>query len=319
LNDRKAGQKAFILTSFNVDPLCGDNMQEPLVYLDGEFVPASRAVVSVFDHGLLYGDGVFEGIRAYDGSIFKFEEHLDRLYASAHSLMLEIPLTREEMKAAVIETLRRNSLRDAYIRLVVTRGKGDLGVDPRKCHKPTVFIIVGGISVIPKEAAERGIRTIITWVRRDPVDGTSHEIKSLNYLNSILAKIEANVYGVDEAIILTTQGYVCEGTAENIFLVYGKDIWTPPTSSGALPGITKAAVHQIAKAMGLKVEEKMITAHEVFNADEIFFSGTGAEIVPVREVNGRVVGKGKPGEITMKIREEFRKFALDPANGEKYA
>lgn len=293
-------------------------MQEPLVYLNGEFVPKSKAAVSVFDHGLLYGDGVFEGIRAYNGSVFKLKEHLDRLYASAHSLMLSIPLSREEMKDAVIETLRRNSLRDAYIRLVVTRGVGDLGVDPRKCEKPTVFIIVGGIAVIPREVVEKGIRTMITWVRRDPIDGTSHQIKSLNYLNSILAKIEANVYGMDEAIFLTSQGVVCEGTAENIFLVYGNDIWTPPSSAGALPGITKASIMEVAKGMGLRVEERLLTAHEVFNAEEIFFSGTGAEVVPVREVNGRAIGTGKPGKTTLRISEEFKRYTADPANGEPY-
>ena len=290
-------------------------MEEPLVYINGEFVPRSKAAISVFDHGLLYGDGVFEGIRAYNGSVFRLNEHLDRLYASAHSLMIKIPLSREEMRRGVMDTLKKNNMKDAYIRLVVTRGAGDLGVDPRKCSKPTVFIIVGSISVIPKEVAERGIRTIITWVRRDPVDGTSHEVKSLNYLNSILAKIEANNAGVDEAIILTSQGYLCEGTAENIFVVKGGEIWTPPAYTGALPGITQSAVFEIAKRMGLKIEERLITAHELFNADEVFFTGTGAEIVPVTEVNGRAIGTGKPGAITTKLRKEFQKFASDPANG----
>jgi len=290
-------------------------LEEPLVYINGEFVPKSKAAISVFDHGLLYGDGVFEGIRAYNGYVFRLNEHLDRLYASAHSLMIKIPLSREEMKRAVIETLKKNKMKDAYIRLVVTRGAGDLGVDPRKCSKPTVFIIVGSISVIPKEVAERGIRTIITWVRRDPVDGTSHEVKSLNYLNSILAKIEANNAGVDEAIILSTQGYLCEGTAENVFVVKGGEIWTPPAYTGALPGITQSTVFEIAKKIGLKIEERLITAHELFNADEVFFTGTGAEIVPVTEVNGRAIGTGKPGVITAKISKEFRKFTSDPANG----
>jgi branched-chain amino acid aminotransferase len=290
-------------------------LEEPLVYINGEFVPKSKAAISVFDHGLLYGDGVFEGIRAYKGYVFKLDQHLERLYASAHSLMIKIPLSREEMKRAVIDTLKKNRMKDAYIRLVVTRGAGDLGVDPRKCSKPTVFIIVGNISVIPKEVAKRGIRTIITWVRRDPVDGTSHETKSLNYLNSILAKIEANNAGVDEAIILSTQGYLCEGTAENIFVVKGREIWTPPAYTGALPGITQSVVFEIAKKIGAKIEERLITAHELFNADEVFFSGTGAEIVPVTEINGRAIGKGKPGPITAKIRKEFQKSTSDPRNG----
>lgn len=290
-------------------------LEEPLIYLNGEFVPKSKAMISVFDHGLLYGDGVFEGIRTYNGYVFKLNEHLERLYASAHSLMIKIPLSREEMRRAVIDTLKTNRMKDAYIRLVVTRGAGDLGVDPRKCSKPNVFIIVGSISVIPKEVAERGIKTIMTWIRRDPVDGTSHEMKSLNYLNSILAKIEANNVGVDEAIILSTQGYICEGTAENVFMVKGGEIWTPPAYTGALPGITRSAVFEIAKMMGIKIMERLITAHELFNADEVFFSGTGAEIVPVTEVNGRAIGTGKPGTITARLRKEFQRFTSDPANG----
>ena len=294
-------------------------MQEPLVYIDGEFLPRSRAKISVYDHGLLYGDGVFEGIRVYNRLIFKFKEHLDRLYASAHSMMIEIPLSREQMRATVIETLRRNSMEDGYIRLVVTRGVGDLGVDPRKCAKPTVFIIADAILVVPKEVAERGLRTMISWVRRDPVDGTSHEVKSLNYLNSILAKLEANFYGVDEAIFLTSQGYLCEGTAENIFVLKGNEIWTPPAYTGALPGITKAAVTEVAKGLGLEVDERLITAHEVFNADEVFFTGTGAEVMPVTEVNGRRIGDGKPGRVTLRLSAEFKKYVSDPANGEKYA
>jgi len=294
-------------------------LQEPLVYIDGEFLPRSRAKISVYDHGLLYGDGVFEGIRVYNKLIFKFKEHLDRLYASAHSMMIEIPLSREQMRATVIETLRRNSMEDGYIRLVVTRGVGDLGVDPRKCAKPTVFIIADAILVVPKEVAERGLRTMISWVRRDPVDGTSHEVKSLNYLNSILAKLEANFYGVDEAIFLTSQGYLCEGTAENIFVLKGNEIWTPPAYTGALPGITKAAVTEVAKGLGLEVDERLITAHEVFNADEVFFTGTGAEVMPVTEVNGRRIGDGKPGRVTLRLSAEFKKYVSDPANGEKYA
>jgi len=290
-------------------------LEEPLIYLNGEFVPKSKAAISVFDHGLLYGDGVFEGIRAYNGYVFKLNEHLERLYASAHSLMIKIPLSREEIRRAVIDTLKKNKMKNAYIRLVVTRGAGDLGVDPRKCLKPTVFIIAGSISVIPKEVAERGIRTIMTWIRRDPVDGTSHEMKSLNYLNSILAKIEANNVGVDEAIILSTQGYLCEGTAENVFIVKGGEIWTPPAYTGALPGITQSVVFEIVKRIGLRIMERLITAHELFNADEVFFSGTGAEIVPVTEVNGRAIGTGKPGAITARIRKEFQKFTSDPANG----
>ncbi|MBC7113557.1 MAG: branched-chain-amino-acid transaminase [Candidatus Methanomethyliales bacterium] len=290
-------------------------MAEQYVYIDGNFVPRSKASISVFDHGFLYGDGVFEGIRAYNGYVFKLKEHIDRLYASARTIMLNIPMTKEELSRAVVETLKKNSLKDAYVRLIVTRGEGDLGLDPRKCKKPSVIIIAGSITLLPKEVCERGIRTIISWVRRDPVDGTSHEVKSLNYLNSILAKLDANAYNADEAILLTPNGYVCEGTAENIFLVKNGEIFTPPTYTGALPGITRQVIMEIAEKNGLKTREKLITVHELFNADEIFFTGTGAEIIPVVEVNGRTIGDGKPGKITRLIREEFQKYTAEPSNG----
>ncbi|MCQ5340115.1 MAG: branched-chain-amino-acid transaminase [Candidatus Methanomethylicia archaeon] len=290
-------------------------MKEPLVYISGNFVEKSKACISVFDHGFLYGDGVFEGIRAYNGYVFKLKEHIDRLYASAHSIMLKIPISKEEMIKAIIETLRVNSLKDAYIRVIVTRGEGDLGLDPRKCKKPNIIIITEKIEVLPKEAYERGARVIISWVRRDRIDATSHEIKSLNYLNSILAKIEANVFNADEAIILTTDGYVCEGPGENIFLVINDELLTPPTYTGALPGITRQVVMEIAKNNNINVREKLITVHELFNANEAFFTGTGAEIVPIVEVSGRKIGDGKPGKTTKFIIEEFKKYVADPKNG----
>ncbi|MGQ9759905.1 MAG: branched-chain-amino-acid transaminase [Candidatus Methanomethylicaceae archaeon] len=291
------------------------DLNEEVVYINGEFVPKSKAFISVFDHGFLYGDGVFEGIRAYNGHVFKLKEHIDRLYASAHSIMLKIPMTKEELRRAVIETLKKNSLKDAYIRLIVTRGEGDLGLDPRKCKKSNIVIIASSIALLPKEVCEGGIKTIISWVRRDRVDATSHEIKSLNYLNSILAKLEANNSNADEAILLTTDGYVCEGTAENIFLVKNGEVLTPPTYTGALPGITRQVVIEIVEKSGAKVREKLITVHELFNADEIFFTGTGAEIIPVVEVNSRRIGDGKPGKMTCFVREEFHRYASDPANG----
>ncbi|MCS7098481.1 MAG: branched-chain-amino-acid transaminase [Candidatus Methanomethyliaceae archaeon] len=288
---------------------------EPLVYINGELVPKSEAKISVFDHGFLYGDGVFEGIRAYNGYVFKLYEHLDRLYASAHTIMLTIPMKKEEMAEAVIKTLRANSLRNAYVRLVVTRGEGDLGLDPRKCKKPNIIIIAGELSVLPKEVYERGVRALISWVRRDRIDATSHEVKSLNYLNSILAKLEANNVNFDEAIILSSDGYVCEGTAENIFIVKKGELLTPPTYTGALPGITRQVVMEIATNNGIKVIERLLTVHELFNADEVFFTGTGVEIIPVVEISGRKIGSGKPGEITNIIIEEFRKYVSDPRNG----
>ena len=289
--------------------------RELLVYIDGEYYPKSQAKISVYDHGLLYGDGVFEGIRAYKGVVFKLGEHIDRLYRSAHAIMLDIPLTKEEMIRAVIETLKRNNLRDAYIRLVVTRGVGDLGLDPRKCPKPTVIIITDTIKLHKTEAKEKGVTAAITWVRRDSVDATSHEIKSLNYLNSILAKIEANNMGVDEAICLDHRGFICEGAAENLFIVKEGKIITPPTVTGALPGITRNRIIRLARDLGYEVYERDITPTELLTADEVFFTGTAAEIVPVVEINKRKIGDGTPGPITKHLMKEFEKIVSDPREG----
>ena len=289
--------------------------KELLVYIDGEYYPKSQAKISVYDHGLLYGDGVFEGIRAYNGVVFKLKEHIDRLYRSAHAIMLQIPITKEQMMNIVLETLRKNNLKDAYIRLVVTRGVGDLGLDPRKCSKPTIIVITDTITLHKSEAKEKGITAMLTWVKRDPVDATSHEIKSLNYLNSILAKIEANINGVDEAICLDKNGYVCEGVAENIFIVKNGRIYTPPSYTGALPGITAETVKELARNLGYEVIEKNITPYELFTADEVFFTGTAAEIVPVREINKRQIGNGKPGPITKRLMEEFSRLVQDPKYG----
>src|SRR5208337_5119242 len=228
-------------------------MSELVVYVDGAYYPKSQAKISVFDHGLLYGDGVFEGIREYNCVVFKLKEHIDRLYRSAHVITLKIPLTKEEMTQAVVETLRRNKLKDSYIRLVVTRGVGDLGLDPRKCPKASVIIITDKIFLHASGAKENGITTMFSWVRRNPVDATTQEIKSLNYLNSVLAKIEANINGVDEAICLDKNGYVCEGVAENIFIVKDGKLFTPPSYTGALPGITAQEVMRLAKRLNFEV------------------------------------------------------------------
>lgn len=289
--------------------------KELLVYIDGEYYPKSQAKISVYDHGLLYGDGVFEGIRAYSGVVFRLKEHIDRLYRSAHTIMLQIPVTKEEMIQTVLETLRKNNLKDAYIRLVVTRGVGDLGLNPRKCAKPTIIVITDTIHLLKSEVKEKGATAMISWVKRDPVDATTHEIKSLNYLNSILAKIEANISGVDEAICLDKNGFVCEGVAENIFIVKKGRIFTPPSYTGALPGITAEAVMKLAKQLGYDCRERNITPYELFNADEVFFTGTAAEIVPVREINKRQIGSGSPGPITRKLMEEFSKMVKDPKEG----
>lgn len=285
------------------------------VYIDGNFYSKSEAKISVFDHGLLYGDGIFEGIRAYDGIVFKLKEHIDRLYRSAHMIMLPIPIDKEEMIERTLETLRRNKLRDAYIRLVVTRGKGDLGLNPRRCPKPTIIIITDSIMLHGNDAKENGIVALISWVKRDPVDATSHEIKSLNYLNSILAKIEANIWGVDEAIVLDKNGFVCEGVAENIFMVKNGKLCTPPTYTGALHGITAQAVQDLAKKLGYDVEETIITPFQLFNADEVFFTGTASEIIPLREINKRQINDGKPGPTTKRLQAEFAKLIRDPREG----
>jgi branched-chain amino acid aminotransferase len=289
--------------------------KELLVYVDGEFYPKSEARVSVFDHGLLYGDGVFEGIRAYDGSVFKLKEHVDRLYSSAHMIMLEIPIPRQKMIDLVLETLRKNNLRDSYIRLVVTRGVGDLGLDPKKCPRPTIIVITDTIALHKDSAKENGVTAMISWVKRDPVDATTHEIKSLNYLNSILAKIEANINNVDEAICLDKNGFICEGVAENIFIVKRGKLFTPPSYTGALSGITAESVCQLAIRLGYEVKNKNMTPYELFNADEVFFTGTAAEVIPVREINKRVINDGSPGPITRKLMDEFSKVVRDPREG----
>jgi branched-chain amino acid aminotransferase len=292
--------------------------KEPTIYIDGKFFGKSQAKISVYDHGLLYGDGVFEGIRAYDNIVFKLREHISRLYRSAHSIMLQIPITQEEMIKALLDTLKKNGLKDAYIRLVVTRGVGDLGLDPRKCPKATIIIIAHPmITLHSKEQKEKGITAMMTWVKRDPVDATSHEVKSLNYLNSVLAKIESNAAGVDEAICLDKTGFVCEGVAENVFIVKNSEVITPTTSTGALPGITRSAVMELAEKLGYAVVERNVTPNELFTADEVFLTGTAAEITPVREVNGRVIGDGKLGPVTKKLLAEFIKMVRDPNNGIK--
>jgi len=289
--------------------------KELLVYIDEVYCPKSQAKVSVYDHGLLYGDGVFEGIRAYNGVVFKLKEHIERLYRSAHAIMLQIPLTKEEMTQAVLGTLRKNKLSNAYIRLVVTRGVGDLGLDPRKCPKPSIIIITDTISLHAGEAKEKGITAMISWVKRNPVDTTTHEIKSLNYLNSVLAKIEANMSGVDEAICLDKNGFVVEGVGENLFIVKNGKILTPPSYTGALAGITAQVVTKLAKKLGYDVTETNITPFQLFTADEVFFTGTAAEIVPIREVNKRQIGNGSPGPVVKKLIAEFQKVVLDPKEG----
>jgi len=281
-------------------------MAEQVIYLDGKFVTKAEAKISVYDHGFLYGDGIFEGIRIYNGNIFKCKEHLDRLYDSAKSIMLSIPLSYDEMQAALVETLKRNEMRDGYIRLVVSRGAGDLGLDPRRAPKASVIIIVEKLAIYSEEMYQSGLKTISVSQRRNIPDALNPKIKSLNYLNNILVKIQANLADVGEAIMLNSQGYVAEGSADNIFIVKNGVITTPPCYVGALEGITRLAIMQICERIGLKLKEEPFTLHDVYVADEVFFTGTAAEVIAVREVDGRIIGSGQAGETTLRLLEEFR-------------
>ncbi len=280
------------------------------IYVDGKLYAREDAKVSVFDHGFLYGDGVFEGIRVYDGNVFRLKEHIDRLYRSAKTIALEIPLSPEEMTAAVCDTVAANEKRDAYIRLVVSRGDGDLGIDPAKCKRPTIVIIVAEIALYPKEFYEKGIALVTASVRRIPNDSIDPRIKSLNYLNNILGKLDAKRSGALEAIMLNHQGYVAECTADNLFFVSDGWVKTPDTMQGALSGITRGAVLELARDAGFKTAETVVGLHDLYNAEEVFMTGTGAEIVPVIAVDGRRVGAGVPGPVTKRLLDDFRRLRV---------
>ncbi|WP_071460806.1 branched-chain-amino-acid transaminase [Bacillus massilinigeriensis] len=285
-------------------------MQEQLIFLNGQFVSKKDAVVSVYDHGFLYGDGVFEGIRVYEGNVFRLKEHLDRLYDSAKSIMLSIPYSRQELSALVVETLKVNKLLNAYIRVVVSRGVGNLGIDPATCSKPQVIIIAEELALFPKELYETGIDIVSVATRRNRSDVLSPKVKSLNYLNNILVRIEANLAGVGEALMLNDQGYVAEGSADNIFIVKNGEILTPPGYVGALEGITRNVIMEIAHKLNLPMKEEVFTRHDVYVADEVFLTGTAAEVIAVVKVDGRTIGDGKPGHFTNMLLEEFRKTVL---------
>lgn len=267
------------------------------IFIDGKFYNEATAKISVFDHGLLYGDGVFEGIRAYNGRVFKLREHIDRLFASAKAILLEIPLSHAAVMKATIDTCRRNKLRDGYIRLVVTRGVGTLGLDPNRCAKPSVIIIAGAIQLYPPELYQKGMSIVTVPTTRNLVNAVNPAIKSLNYLNNILAKIEAINAGVQEAIMLNAEGFVAECTGDNLFIVKDGRLYTPPLSAGALYGITRQTVIELAREGGISVSEPNITRYDVFNADECFLTGTGAELIPVTKVDGRIIGNGRPGPV----------------------
>lgn len=277
-------------------------------WIDGTLYPKEEAKISVLDHGFLYGDGVFEGVRAYGGRVFRLDQHLDRLWAGARTLMLEIPLSREELKRAVLATLRANGLRDAYIRLVVSRGVGDLGLDPRKCPRPSVIIITDTISLYPEELYERGMEVVTVSTRKNLHQALSPNIKSLNYLNQILGRLEVNRMGAPEGIMLTHDGYVAEATADNVFIVVKGTLLTPPAIAGILVGITRNAVLELAVREEIPAEERLFTLHTLYNADECFLTGTGAEVVPVVRVDGRAIGSGAPGQVTLRLIKAFREL-----------
>ena len=284
------------------------------VYIDGKFLDEKNARISVFDHGLLYGDGIFEGIRAYNGRVFKLQEHIDRLFYSAKAILLRVPLSPPQITEAVLETCRRNKVRDGYIRMLVTRGVGGLGLNPNKCRAPSIIIIADRIQLYPPEYYERGLDLITVPTMRNLHSALNPAIKSLNYLNNILAKIEANNGGCEEAIMLNAEGFVAECTGDNIFIVKAGHIFTPPLSAGALYGITRSVVIELAQEASMTVREPNLTRYDLFNADECFLTGTGAELIPVVKIDGRIIGTGKPGPVTRSLVRKYK--ALTQVSGE---
>ena len=278
------------------------------IFINGEFVDKEDAKVSVFDHGLLYGDGVFEGIRSYDRRVFRLDEHLDRLYTGASAIRLEVPMGKKDLEAKILEALNINGLDDAYIRVVVTRGEGDLGLDPRKCPKGNVFIIADKIALYPGEFYENGLEIITAKTRRNPPDALNPRVKSLNYLNNILGKIEAIDSGVPEALMLTMDGYVAECTGDNVFLVKDGRMATPPVDIGALEGITQNAVIELAGKRGIECAREKFKPEKIYDVDECFLTGTAAEIIPVVKLDGKTIGTGKPGEITKLLLGDYREL-----------
>jgi branched-chain amino acid aminotransferase len=278
------------------------------IYLDGQLVDEKDARISVFDHGLLYGDGIFEGIRIYNGRIFRLDEHIRRLYDCARSMMLQMPLTPQEMIAATCGTARANGLRDGYIRLVVTRGVGPLGLNPFQCRRPTLIIIAAAISLYPDATCEGGLTMATCATRRPSHDILSPQVKSLNYLNNIMAKIEATQAGADEGLMLNDVGLVAEGTTDNIFAVRDGMISTPPLTAGALDGITRRVVFEIADELGIPIREKDLSRHDIFTADECFLTGTAAEVIAAVKLDQRLIGDGQPGPITQRIIKRFREL-----------
>lgn len=290
-----------------------------LIYLDGKLVPESEAKISVFDHGLLYGDGVFEGIRIYNGRVFRLTEHLKRLYDCAKAICLTIPLTYEEMEKATLETVAANNLRDGYIRLVITRGVGSLGLNPYQCPKAGVIIIASSIALYPAERYELGLKLITCGTRRPNSAALSPQVKSLNYLNNIMAKIECMQAGCDEGIMLNDQGFVAECTGDNVFIVKNGKVTTPPVSSGALDGITRRVVMDILAEMGVSCTESVMTRFDIYTADECFLTGTAAEVIAAVEYDRRPIGEGKPGKLTQELVRRFKEVANSTGTAVTYA
>jgi branched-chain amino acid aminotransferase len=287
---------------------------EMKIYIDGKYYDEKNAKVSVFDHGLLYGDGIFEGIRAYNGRVFKLKEHIDRLFYSAKAILLTLPMPHSEIMRAVVATCRRNKVHNGYIRLVVTRGIGTLGLNPNSCKRPSVIIIAGKIQLYPQAYYKNGLEIITVPTMRNLHSALNPAIKSLNYLNNILAKIEANNGGCEEAIMLNSEGFVAECTGDNVFVVKAGQLLTPPLSAGALYGITRSVVMDLARDSGLTVGEPNLTRYDLFNADECFLTGTGAEVIPVVKIDGRSIGTGRPGPVTARLVAKYH--ALTKVTGE---
>lgn len=278
------------------------------IYIDGQFFDEANAKISVFDHGLLYGDGIFEGIRFYNGRVFRLEAHLARLWDSARAIAMEIPMTREEMTRVVLESIRQNKLRDGYIRLLVTRGVGDLGLNPKNCKTPTVIVIAANITLYPEELYKTGLTVVTCGTRRPSPAALSPAVKSLNYLNNIMAKIEAENAGAGEGLMLNELGYVAECTGDNVFIVKNGALSTPPVSAGGLRGITRDVVFEIAAEFGITVSEQNLTRYDLYVADEAFLTGTAAEVIPMVRLDGRPIGSGEPGSLTAKFIARFREL-----------
>lgn len=280
--------------------------EERWIWIDGTFYAKAEAKISVFDHGFLYGDGVFEGIRAYDGNVFCLDEHIARLFNSARAIALEPPMSRSAIGDVIVETLKKNRLVSGYVRPIVTRGVGDLGLDPRKCPAASVVVIADTLQLYPKQFYDEGLEIAIVSTRRNLATALSPQIKSLNYLNNILARLEVNRMGVGEGIMLNHEGFVAEATADNVFIVSNGVIKTPAIPMGALPGITRGCVLELAREHGMSVLETILTSYDLYTADECFLTGTGAEVVPVRAIEGRTIGTGKPGPVTRQLIDLFR-------------